>query len=119
MTMKPETRFTLPDRNEIANALVSVSGEGHAVQNLYPKIMDLAGTQQAPTGFVFFLTIEVSDYVTGLHLTPVQRTAAHAIFSLRYHQYGRALIKDETALNEFLDVLAQVGMPTGREAKRS
>lgn len=120
MTMKPETRFTLGTRNEIANALVSVSGQGHLVDHLYPRIMDLADTEQVATGLAFFLSVETDDYLNRLSSdTQAHRTAARLFVMSLPHQFGRALIKDGTAREEFLDVLAQIGLPTGREVKGS
>lgn len=116
MTLKPETVFTLPDRNAIANALVGVNGSGHLVQNLYPRIMELADTEQVATGFAFFLSVEADDYLNRLASpTQAHRTAARLfVFSL-LHRFVRALVIDETAREETLDVLAQIGLPTGRE----
>lgn len=115
MTMKPETRFTLPDRNEMANALVAVEGQGPLVRYLYPALLAHAGTQQAPTGFAFLLSLEVVDYADRVVSEPMQRNAVIMTTKMLIEKWGRALIKDETALNEFLDVLAQVGLLTGRE----
>jgi hypothetical protein len=114
MTLKPETRFTLPDRNTMANALVAVDGEGHLVRYLYPQILKHAGQEQAPTGFAFFLSLEIVDYADRLNLAPLQRNAVILTTNMLIEKWGRALIKDETAREEFLDVLAQVGLPTGR-----
>lgn len=118
MTMKPETVFTLPDRKAIANALVSVNGDGHLVQNLYPRIMDLADTDQVATGFAFFLSVEADDYLNRLDSpTQTHRTAARLfVFSL-LHRFVRTLVTDATAREETLDVLAQIGLPTGRKSR--
>ena len=114
-TFKRGTRFTLGTRNEIATALIGVDGDGHRVVHFYPRIMDLAGHDQSATTFALFLTMEAGAYLDIPRFQAYdQRAAATTAMHDLIHRFGRALIKDPATLEEFLDVLARVGLPTGR-----
>jgi hypothetical protein len=115
----PDDAFTVPDRDTIANALVALDGNGYLVRHLYPRLIELAGTEQTPTGLVVHITTAVTDYVDRAAPVHGPRASRVGLMKTMYsmiHKYVRIMIPDsEAALNDALDFLADTGIGDGRK----
>jgi hypothetical protein len=110
--MTTETIFTLPDRDTMTDALERVDGSGDLIRHLYPQLLMHAGQAITPRSFVFTLHLAVTYYGRAVGVP-----AASTLWA-RLHEFSRAVISDPADLDRVLTVLADVGMPTGRETTR-
>ena len=115
----PDDAFTVPDRDALANALIALDGNGYVVRHLYPRLIELAGTEQTPTGLVIHITTAVTDYVdraAPAHGPRASRVGLMGTMYLMIHKYVRIMIPDnEAALNDALDFLELTGIESGRK----
>lgn len=105
-----ELMITLPDRNEMAYRLLSVSGVGDIVKRMYPHILERAGATVEADGVPMLVALATAEYTEATNAGP----ALGAVMATMQHEYVRALIDDPAALEKALDVLERAGLPTGR-----
>ena len=108
MTNEP-TMFHLPDRDEMANRLIAVDGNGHMVRNFYPRLLREAGRKLPPFGFIMMMTLAIDDYVRSSNLGPASQMTAHMML-MRVRTYADKLIDNETSLAEVHGLLDEMGV---------
>lgn len=114
--MAGELMIKLPDRDEMANRLIAVDGDGYKVRNLYPRLLAQAGRSMPVLGFVVFMALAMDDYVekANTHLPIFRFQMMNTL-----HLYVTALVDDEAARNAVWDFYEESGIKTGREGGRS
>lgn len=82
---------TLPGKEEMLRRLIEVSDNAHAIQKLYPLILDGASSELTPSGVVLMFHLAIAEYAEGSPQVIFQQQM------MLLPQYVSALIDDEAA----------------------
>ena len=96
---------TLLGRDEMLARLQQtvIGKEGHAREQLLPKILKMAGTDKVPIGIVMGLSLAIEEYVDGM---PV--FIRHFIYMNQFEDLIDAVTDDEVARLEAKDSYKEV-----------
>lgn len=100
----------IPERDELANRLVAINGEGHMVRYFYPRLLDLAGHDVTPVVVVMELGLATGEYMERLGLSGDAYATVEALVWLQVPAFVRALVDDPSQRSTIRALFEEYGL---------
>lgn len=103
----------MPDRDEMANRLVAVDGDGRMVRGYYPHLLNLAGDTVSPHWLVVTMNMALTKYARDLNEADRNRLVMALL--IRIGTFVRALVDDEYSRILVYEIFESIGVAVNRE----